>query len=64
MPGLSQAGAAVPDFEPIHAHAPGAAPAADEPRDSATTLRWGFALGMLVVLAVCMVAALNALSTL
>jgi pSer/pThr/pTyr-binding forkhead associated (FHA) protein/tRNA A-37 threonylcarbamoyl transferase component Bud32 len=64
MPGLSRAGAAVPDFEPIHAHAPGGEPTPDEPRDRATTLKWGFALGMLVVLAVCMVAALNALSTL
>jgi pSer/pThr/pTyr-binding forkhead associated (FHA) protein/tRNA A-37 threonylcarbamoyl transferase component Bud32 len=64
MPGLSRAGAAVPDFEPIHLHAPGAEPVADEPRDSATTLKWGFALGMLVVLAACMLAALNALSTL
>ncbi len=64
MPGLSRAGAAVPDFEPIHAHAPGGEPTPDEPRDRATTLKWGFALGMLAVLAVCMVAALNALSTL
>ena len=64
MPGLSQAGAAVPDFEPIHAHAPGGEPTAEAPRDRATTLKWGFALGMLAVLAVCMVAALNALSTL
>ena len=45
MPGLSSAGAAVPDFEPIHAHAPGGEPIADEPRDRATTLKWGVALG-------------------
>ena len=62
MPGLSSAGAAVPDLEPIHAHARCRA-RADEPRD-APRAQWGVALGVLAVLAVCMVAALNALSTL
>jgi pSer/pThr/pTyr-binding forkhead associated (FHA) protein/predicted Ser/Thr protein kinase len=65
MPGLSKA-AAVPDLEPLHPHAPGAEPGAetDRPRVRANRLQWGFALAVLAILAVCMVAALNALSNL
>jgi hypothetical protein len=65
MPGLSKA-AAVPDLEPLHPHAPGAEPGVetDRPRVRANRLQWGFALAVLAILAVCMVAALNALSNL
>ena len=55
MPGLSRA--PLSDPEPAEA-----APAAVGAR--ANPLQWGFALAVLAILAVCMVAALNALSTL
>jgi pSer/pThr/pTyr-binding forkhead associated (FHA) protein/tRNA A-37 threonylcarbamoyl transferase component Bud32 len=51
-----------PDDEAAEAPAPSAEPG--RPRDRATTLRWGVALAILVILAVCMVAALGALERL
>jgi pSer/pThr/pTyr-binding forkhead associated (FHA) protein/tRNA A-37 threonylcarbamoyl transferase component Bud32 len=53
---------AAPDDEAAETPAPSAG--AERPRDRATTLRWGVALAILVILAVCMVAALGALERL
>ncbi|HEX3279523.1 MAG TPA: FHA domain-containing serine/threonine-protein kinase [Thermoleophilaceae bacterium] len=61
-------GAALPRAMPGLSRAPlsdrPAASAVEAPRQGINKLQWGFALGMLAVLAVCMVAALNALSAL
>jgi len=62
MPGLSRAPRSDP--EPVHPHAPGAPAEVDRPRDRGETLRWGFALAVLAILLVGMVAALGALENL
>jgi hypothetical protein len=72
LPGLSKAGAAVPAGAGAGAAAaasptPGAAApgaALAEPAAGTNTLKWAFALGVLVLLFVCMLLALNALSNL
>ena len=56
MPGLSRAPMSDPE--------PAQALAAAGPADRANPLQWGFALAVLAILAVCMFAALNALSNL
>jgi tRNA A-37 threonylcarbamoyl transferase component Bud32 len=74
LAGLSKAGAAVPPAaagspapgspSPSPAAAGSPSAAAAEPAAGTNTLRWAFALGVLVLLFVCMLLALNALSTL
>jgi hypothetical protein len=78
LPGLSKAGAAVPAGALGGAGAPAEAAAAGpptpgaatpggavaEPAAGANTLKWAFALGVLVLLFVCMLLALDALSNL